>query len=110
MPESERSLKRAFTDENSDLREMVFEYARERLQLNPPPLDGSATPETLQERTGNTITEAGLGGAKALNLFANSAATATISVLAFGDESPVATLQVRATSIASATFSRRNFA
>ena len=80
MPESERSLKRAFTDETSDLRELVFDYARERLELNPPPLDGSATPETLQERTGNTITEAGLGGAKALNLFANSAATATISV------------------------------
>ena len=80
MPDSERSLKRAFTDENSDLRELVFDYARERLQLNPPPLDGSATPESLQKLTGNTITESGLGGAQALNLFANSAATATISV------------------------------
>jgi len=80
VTDSQNSLKRVADDETSDLRELVFEYARERLKLNPPPLDGSASAQTLQERTGNTITESGLGGAKALNLFANSAATATISV------------------------------
>ena len=69
-------------DPKSDnkLREAIFKYASERLDFNPPPLDGPRSPEQLANDVGNTITEKGLGGEKALELFAEKLAPATISV------------------------------
>ena len=65
--------------EDNGLRDAIFEYATERLDYNPPPLDGPQTFEQLSERAGLTITEEGLGGDKALEVFANVLAPATIS-------------------------------
>jgi glutamate/tyrosine decarboxylase-like PLP-dependent enzyme len=62
------------------LRKVIFEYASERLDFNPPPLDGPRSPDELKKEVGQTITEDGLGGEKALRLFAESLAPATISV------------------------------
>jgi glutamate/tyrosine decarboxylase-like PLP-dependent enzyme len=62
------------------LREAVFKYASERLDLNPPPLDGPQSSEVLTQEVGNTITEKGLGGEEALRLFSEKLAPATISV------------------------------
>lgn len=69
-------------DPKSDnkLREAIFKYASERLDFNPPPLDGPKSPEELAREVGNTITEKGLGGEAALALFAEKLAPATISV------------------------------
>jgi glutamate/tyrosine decarboxylase-like PLP-dependent enzyme len=65
--------------EDNGLRDAIFEYATQRLDYNPPPLDGPQTFEQLSERAGLTITEEGLGGDKALEVFANVLAPATIS-------------------------------
>jgi glutamate/tyrosine decarboxylase-like PLP-dependent enzyme len=61
------------------LREAVFEYARTRLQYDPPPLDGPQSPEALFAAAGQTITEEGIGGIQALELFGEILAPATIS-------------------------------
>ena len=61
------------------LRKAIFDYASERFDYNPPPLDGPATPEELIAQVGQTITEEGLGGENALKLFAEKLAPATIS-------------------------------
>ena len=65
--------------EDNGLREAIFQYATERLDYNPPPLDGSKTLSSLAESAGETITEEGLGGQQALKLFADTLAPATIS-------------------------------
>jgi L-2,4-diaminobutyrate decarboxylase len=66
-------------DSSEKLREEVFAYARTRLEYNPPPLDGPQTPEYLLQAAGKTITEEGIGGTKALSIFADVLAPATIS-------------------------------
>lgn len=66
-------------DASAKLREQVFEYARTRLEYDPPPLDGPKSPEFLLEAAGKTITEQGIGGSEALSLFSEILATATIS-------------------------------
>jgi L-2,4-diaminobutyrate decarboxylase len=65
-------------DATAELRKKVFEYANERMNYSPPPLDNTETPENLLQAAGQTITDEGLG-AKALDLFANVLAPATIS-------------------------------
>ena len=65
--------------EDNGLREAIFQYATERLDYNPPPLDGPKTLSSLAESAGETITEEGLGGRQALKLFADTLAPATIS-------------------------------
>ena len=62
-----------------DLREAVFEYARTRLSYSPPPLDAPKSLEVLTKLAGQTITEKGLGGIDALELFGEVLAPATIS-------------------------------
>lgn len=66
-------------DSSEKLREEVFAYARTRLEYNPPPLDGPQSPEFLLAKAGETITEAGIGGTKALSVFSEVLAPATIS-------------------------------
>ena len=61
------------------LRKAIFDYASQRFDYNPPPLDGPLSPAELKAKVGQTITEDGLGGEKALNIFAEQLAPATIS-------------------------------
>jgi glutamate/tyrosine decarboxylase-like PLP-dependent enzyme len=62
-----------------ELREAVFEYARTRLSYAPPPLDSPKPLEVLNDLAGQTITEKGLGGSAALELFGEVLAPSTIS-------------------------------
>jgi L-2,4-diaminobutyrate decarboxylase len=62
------------------LTEAIVRYAVERVDLDPPPLDGPRRPEELQALTGSTITPEGIGGAEALRIFAEVLAPACISV------------------------------
>lgn len=66
-------------ESSEELREQIFEYARTRLEYNPPPLDGPQTPEFLAKAAGVTITESGIGGENALRVFGEVLAPATIS-------------------------------
>jgi len=62
-----------------DLREAVFEYARTRLSYSPPPLDSPKPEAELTRLAGQTITESGMGGSAALELFGEVLAPSTIS-------------------------------
>lgn len=66
-------------DDSIKLREEVFAYARKRLEYDPAPLDGPQSPTWLQENAGQTISESGIGGHKALEIFSEILAPATIS-------------------------------
>jgi glutamate/tyrosine decarboxylase-like PLP-dependent enzyme len=66
-------------DETSALVDSVLDYARERI-LNPDhPLDHPATQAELVERAGVTVTEEGIGGARALQVFSEVLAPACIT-------------------------------
>ena len=60
------------------LREKIFQYARERMEMDPP-LDGTASFAELRARMPDTVTEAGIGGDTALELFADVLAPACMS-------------------------------
>jgi L-2,4-diaminobutyrate decarboxylase len=64
----------------SQLRGKVIDYATNRMDLDPAPLDYPRTLAELKADAGNTITEQGLGGEAALELFAEVLAPATISI------------------------------
>ena len=64
----------------SQLRGKVIDYATNRMDLDPAPLDSPRTLAELKADAGNTITEQGLGGEAALELFAEVLAPATISI------------------------------
>jgi glutamate/tyrosine decarboxylase-like PLP-dependent enzyme len=57
----------------------VLSYARERLLMDPIPLDGAQTEEYLQAAVGQTITPAGLGPTRAMELFEHTLAPACLS-------------------------------
>ncbi|HET9655273.1 MAG TPA: pyridoxal-dependent decarboxylase [Kineosporiaceae bacterium] len=61
------------------LGQAVLGYARQRLRLDPVPLDGPRTAEELMGSVGQTITEDGLGAA-VLDLFTEKLAPACISI------------------------------
>jgi L-2,4-diaminobutyrate decarboxylase len=61
------------------LREKVFAYARQRLEYDPAPLDGPQSPKWLLDNAGVTISEAGMGGERALEIFSEVLAPSTIS-------------------------------
>ena len=68
-------------DESAEaLAPAIFDYALERVQMDPPPLDRSRTPSELEAAAGRTITPAGIGGEEALRVFAEALAPTTISV------------------------------
>ena len=67
-----------FNKEVEALAHEILDYSLVRLRTDPP-LDGPKTPEELMQLAGNTITPAGLGGHKALELFKDVLATACIS-------------------------------
>ena len=67
---------------NSDverLAEDLLAYARDRLQLDPLPLDNTRALADLQREAGSTITPAGIGGEEALRIFADVLAPACIT-------------------------------
>ena len=59
---------------------MVLDYAEERLTLHPVPLDYVLSEAELLDRAGQTITTEGIGGARAMDLFAEVLAPACLSV------------------------------
>ena len=61
------------------LREAIFDYSRERMSLDPAPLDAPMSLEQLTELAPNTVNEQGLGGQAALRLFAEVLAPACLS-------------------------------
>ncbi len=61
------------------LREQIMRYAVERMDLDPAPLDAPQTKAWLDENVPKTITENGLGGGVALEIFGELLAPATIS-------------------------------
>ena len=67
-----------FTPEIEKLAHEILQYSLHRLKDNPP-LDGPMSESELFSIVGNTITENGLGGSKALQLFTETLATACIS-------------------------------
>ena len=66
-------------DDSAKLRAAVFDYAKQRLEYDPPPLDAPQSESWLATNAGKTITESGLGGLRALEIFAEVLAPATIS-------------------------------
>ena len=64
---------------NNELREAIYRYASERMDMNPAPLDGPKSKAELEALAGSTITESGLGGTRALEIFEQTLAPATIS-------------------------------
>ena len=65
--------------ETKALRNRIVDYAIERMDLDPAPLDAPQTNAWLDQNVPTTITEDGLGGAKALEVFGELLAPATIS-------------------------------
>jgi L-2,4-diaminobutyrate decarboxylase len=57
----------------------VLSYARERLLMDPIPLDGAQTEDYLRSAAGETITAAGLGSTRAMELFEHTLAPACLS-------------------------------
>ena len=61
------------------LREKIFQYTRERMEMDPP-LDRSATYKELRAIMPDTVTEEGIGGDTALDLFTEILAPACMSI------------------------------
>jgi glutamate/tyrosine decarboxylase-like PLP-dependent enzyme len=67
-------------DETTDaLATSVFAYARERMRLDPPPLDAPRSEAELEAALGLTVTPEGLGGDEALRRFVDVLAPSCIS-------------------------------
>ncbi len=69
-----------FDDATDDLAARIFEYTKARTRLDPIPLNFPKTEDELRELCGQTITEAGIGGEKALELFTDVLEPASLSV------------------------------
>jgi L-2,4-diaminobutyrate decarboxylase len=67
------------SDETRALREKIFEYVRTRMDYDPIPLDYPKSEQELFAAAGLTLSEHGMGGDKALRLFEEVLAPATIS-------------------------------
>jgi glutamate/tyrosine decarboxylase-like PLP-dependent enzyme len=67
------------SEESLKLREQIIRYAVERMDLDPAPLDAPQTKAWLDKNVPQTITENGLGGEAALQVFGELLAPATIS-------------------------------
>ncbi len=69
-----------FDADSERLAQQVIDYARNRLRMDPVPLDGARPPAELEAEAGQTITPEGLGGDEALRIFQEVLARATLSV------------------------------
>ena len=70
----------SYDETTARLAEAIFAHTRERLAMDPPPLDAPRPPEVLAREAGQTITAAGIGGEEALRRFAEVLAPSSISV------------------------------
>src|SRR5271166_1646118 len=61
------------------LSEGIVDYARDRLRLDPVPLDAPRSYEELEAEVGSTVTAEGLGGEAALRIFTETLAPACLS-------------------------------
>jgi glutamate/tyrosine decarboxylase-like PLP-dependent enzyme len=69
-----------YTDQQLEvLGDAILAYSHDRLKLDPVPLDGPRTRAELDAKAGQTITEDGIGGLRALKLFEEELAPACIS-------------------------------
>jgi glutamate/tyrosine decarboxylase-like PLP-dependent enzyme len=68
-----------YTQETEDLARALEDYTRARIAEHPP-LGGPASPAELLARAGETITPEGIGGERALRVWADILAPATISM------------------------------
>jgi L-2,4-diaminobutyrate decarboxylase len=68
-----------WSSEVDQLANDVFAYAKQRLELDPLPLDNTMTRSELEAAVGQTITDSGIGGAEALRVFAEHLAPACIT-------------------------------
>jgi L-2,4-diaminobutyrate decarboxylase len=69
-----------YTDVTERLAQSILQYTRDRLRLNPVPLDGPRDPAELAAAVGQTVTAEGLGGPEALRLFDEVLSNACVSV------------------------------
>ena len=69
-----------YTDETERVAQAILQYTTTRLRMNPVPLDGPRTEAELLADAGQTVTPAGLGGRKALELFDRVLSNACVSV------------------------------
>jgi L-2,4-diaminobutyrate decarboxylase len=69
-----------FDADTDRLLQQAIDYSRNRLRLDPVPLDGPKPPDVLRAEAGQTITKEGLGGDEALRVFSEVLAPATLSV------------------------------
>ncbi len=76
MPESMHQ----YSAETEALADEIVDYARWRTRLDPIPLDHPRTVDELRELCGPTVTPGGIGGHRALELFAEVLAPACLSV------------------------------
>ena len=69
-----------FDADTDELAQRILEYAKQRTRLDPIPLNFPKTEEELREACGETITEEGIGGLRALDLFIDVLEPASLSV------------------------------
>ena len=69
-----------WSDEVEQVAQAILAYARDRLRLDPVPLDAPRTLAELEAEVGATITPDGLGGAEALRRFTDVLAPACLSI------------------------------
>jgi glutamate/tyrosine decarboxylase-like PLP-dependent enzyme len=63
-----------------ELMELVFAFTKERMEMDPPPLDFSVPLEQLQAEAGQTITADGLGAREVMRLFEDVLGPACLSI------------------------------
>jgi glutamate/tyrosine decarboxylase-like PLP-dependent enzyme len=69
-----------YTEASERLAQAVLGYARDRLRMDPVPLDRPRAPDELEAKAGGTITPCGLGWEEAMRIYAQVLAPATVSV------------------------------
>ena len=69
-----------YTSATEALADKIVSHAQWRLKLDPIPLDHPRTEQELRSRCGDTITDGGIGGEQALELFAEVLAPSCLSV------------------------------
>ncbi len=79
MSNKPRAAMHASSPDTVRLREKVLDYARERMEFDPVPLDAPQTETYLREHAPNTVNSKGLGGDEALRVFAEVLAPACLS-------------------------------
>lgn len=69
-----------WTEDDERIGQEILAYARDRLALDPVPLDRPLPPSELERLAGQTVTPQGLGAEEAFRIFREILAPATISV------------------------------